>query len=126
MLLDIAPLPTAENSVIRLHPSDNIAVARVPISAGAELSVEGVRVVALDAFPAGHKIALRAVEAGEIVLRYGQAIGRARAAIEAGRHVHTHNLAFEDLVLEYEFPATDSPAPLRRQDGPSFLGYVRE
>ena len=37
MLLEIAGVPTAENSVIHLHPRDNIAVARVPIAAGAEL-----------------------------------------------------------------------------------------
>ena len=77
-LLDIAKLPTAENSAIRLHPADNVAVARVPIGAGTELRVEGVRVVALDPIPAGHKMALRAIGRGETVLRYGQAIGRAQ------------------------------------------------
>ena len=41
MLLDIAKLPTAENSVVHLHPSDTIAVARVPIPAGAELRIDG-------------------------------------------------------------------------------------
>ncbi len=37
MLLDIAKLPTAENSAIRLHPSDNVAIARVPVAPGTEL-----------------------------------------------------------------------------------------
>ena len=32
-------------------------------------------------------------------------IGRARAAIEPGQHVHTHNVAFEELAFDYEFPA---------------------
>ena len=41
MLLEIAKLPTAENTVIHLHATDNIAVARVPISVGAELKVDG-------------------------------------------------------------------------------------
>jgi altronate hydrolase len=59
MLLDIARLPTAENSAIQLHPADNVAVARVPIAAGTELRVGGAGLVALDAIPAGHKIALR-------------------------------------------------------------------
>src|SRR5580698_4480677 len=77
MLLDIAKLPTAENSAIHLHPSDNVAVARVPIMTGAELRVDGVSVVALDPVPAGHKIALRSIHAGEMVERYGQSIGRA-------------------------------------------------
>jgi altronate hydrolase len=125
MLLDIAKLPTAENSAIHLHAADNIAVARVPLAAGTELRVDGVRVVALDAIPAGHKIALRAIPAGAMVERYGQSIGRATEAIEAGRHVHTHNLGFEELTLDYEFPAAETALP-RRADEPTFQGYVRE
>ena len=126
MLLDIAKLPTAGNSVIHLHPADNIAVARVPLVAGMELHVDGIRLVTLEAIPAGHKVALRAIRAGEMVERYGQAIGRAQVAIEAGNHVHTHNLAFEELQPDYEFPAVETAAPQPRQDGPRFLGYARE
>src|ERR1700733_5296850 len=72
MLLDIAKLPTAENSAIHLHPADNIAVARVPLVPGAELRIDGVSLIALDAIPAGHKIAVRAIPAGQMVERYGQ------------------------------------------------------
>jgi altronate hydrolase len=126
MLVDIASLPTAENSAIRLHPADNIAVARVPVSAGLRLRLDGTEVVALDPIPPGHKIALRAIGAGEVVRRYGQAIGLARMPIEAGRHVHTHNLGFAEMDPAYEFPSVDTPAPERCQDGPSFLGYLRE
>src|SRR5438093_476467 len=111
MLLDITTLPTAENSIIQLHPSDNVAVARTPVSAGIGLRVDGAAFTARDAIPAGHKVALRAIQAGEMVLRYGQAIGRARQAIAAGEHVHTHNLAFEELHLNYEFPRAETPAP---------------
>ena len=126
MLLDIAHLPTAENSVIHLHPSDNIAIARVPLSAGTQLLVEGVGMVTRESIPAGHKVALRSITAGETVRRYGQSIGRARAAIEPGQHVHTHNLAFEELHLNYEFPACETPLPAPPREMPSFLGYARE
>jgi altronate hydrolase len=125
MLLDIAKLPTAENSVIHLHPADNVGVARVPLAAGTELRVDGASVVALDAIPAGHKIAVRAIAAGAMVERYGQSIGRATEAIAAGRHVHTHNLGFEELALAYEFPAVEA-ALQRRAEEPTFLGYARE
>ncbi|MBZ5576732.1 MAG: altronate dehydratase family protein [Acidobacteriia bacterium] len=126
MLLDIARRPTAENSAIHLHPTDNVAVARVPLSTGTELRVDGVRVVTLDAIPAGHKVALQAIAPGEIVRRYGQSIGRAGMAIEAGRHVHTHNLSFAELPLHYEFPASETPLPEPARNVPSFLGYARE
>jgi altronate hydrolase len=126
MLLDIAKLPTAENSAIHLHPTDDIAVARVPVAAGAELRIDGVHLVARDAIPAGHKVALRTIAPGELVLRYGQTIGRAKGTIEAGQHVHTHNLSFEELHLNYEFPAGETPFPQPRQDAPTFPGYLRE
>lgn len=125
MLLEIAKLPTAENSAIHLHPSDNVAIARVPIPAGTELRVGGRPVVAVDAIPAGHKVALRALAPGEMVFRYGQAIGRTRGPVSAGQHVHTHNLSYEELTLAYEFPDGDVPAPARASS-PTFLGYRRE
>ena len=125
MLLDLVNLPTAENSVIRLHPSDNVAVARVPVAAGTQLRVQDAGVAVLDYIPAGHKLALRAIAPGEMVRRYGQAIGRAKTAIEPGQHIHTHNLSFEELAMEYEFSAGEAAVPERKQ-APAFLGYVRE
>jgi arabinonate dehydratase len=126
MLLDIAKLPTAENSAVHLHPTDTIAIARVPIPAGAELRIDGVHVVTRDPIPAGHKVALRNIPSGEMVLRYGQAIGRARGPIEAGEHIHTHNLSFEELHLNYEFPTGEATRRQPHAPVPTFLGYQRE
>jgi altronate hydrolase len=125
-LLEITKLPTAENSVIHLHPSDNVAVARVPVAEGAELRIDGRSVKALDSIPAGHKIAIAPIAAGEIVHRYGQAIGRASRDIAPGRHIHTHNLAYEELSLNYEFPEREIPLPTVPANAPKFLGYLRE
>src|ERR1051326_8102854 len=94
-LLEIAKLPTAENSAIRLHPSDNVAVARVALAAGTELRIDGIAVKVRDPIPAGHKVALEPIAAGEIVWRYGQAIGRASQSIDPGMHIHTHNRSEE-------------------------------
>jgi altronate hydrolase len=125
MLVDIAKVPSAENSVIHLHTTDNVAVARVPVPAGTDLVVEGLPVRTVDAIPAGHKVALWDIAPGEVVERYGQVIGRAKEHIAAGRHIHTHNLAFEELELAYEFPTVEMPVPQRASD-PTFQGYLRE
>ena len=99
-------------------------MARVPIAAGTELRVEGVaRGSRRSPFRPATRSRSREIAAGETVLRYGQAIGRATAAIAAGRHVHTHNLSFEELQLDYEFPAGETPVPERRTDGPTSSGY---
>jgi altronate hydrolase len=125
-LLEIQKLPTAENSAIHLHPSDNVAVARVPIAAGQTLRVEGNEFRAKDNVPAGHKIALMQIAAGENIFRYGQRIGRASRTIEPGQHIHTHNVSFEELTFAYEFPTGDKPIPAFPAPMPTFMGYVRE
>jgi (2R)-sulfolactate sulfo-lyase subunit alpha len=42
--------------------------------------------------PIGHKVALRDLNPGDAVIKYGQDIGRVVAGILKGEHVHTHNL----------------------------------
>src|SRR6516225_10717018 len=123
MLVEITKVPNAENSAIHLHPTDNVAIARVPLPAGTALRVDGIPVQTTEAIPAGHKVALWDIAAGETVERYGQVIGRAKVPIDAGRHIHTHNLAFEELTLDYEFPTEELPVPAARADAPTFLGY---
>jgi altronate hydrolase len=125
-LLEITKLPTAENAAIRLHPSDNIAVARVPLSPGQALRIAGESVTVEDSIPPGHKVAIRAIASGDNIVRYGQIMGRARIRIEPGRHVHTHNVAFEELAFDYEFPDRDQPLPAPPNEVPTFLGFPRE
>ena len=50
------------------------------------------RIVAREAVPIGHKIALKDLKPGDTVIKYGQDIGKAVAPIAKGGHVHTQNL----------------------------------
>src|SRR5450755_851928 len=125
-LLGISKLPTAENSAIQLHPRDNVAIARVPLSMGTALNVGGQTLKTRVAIPAGHKVAIRTVAPNETLIRYGQIIGRASRAIEPGDHVHTQNVAFEELAFNYEFPTGDIQIPSAALDAPTFQGYLRE
>ena len=125
-LLDIAKLPTAENSAIRLHETDNVAIARVPLSPGATVVVAGRSVAVIDSIPAGHKICLLPIASGEIVIRYGQVIGKTKTAIQPGQHIHVHNLAFQDHEVGFEFPAGDIPYPSPPIYMPTFEGFLRD
>jgi len=40
----------------------------------------------------GHKFAIRKINKGENVIKYGEAIGQATQDIEEGQHVHVHNV----------------------------------
>lgn len=79
-------------------PADTVGVAVVDISAGTECSGrnlatnEPVRAQARQDIPLGHKIALKDFSPEETVIKYGCPIGRVVAPIQAGQHVHTHNL----------------------------------
>ncbi len=42
--------------------------------------------------PIGHKLAIRALRAGDTVIKYGVDIGRVVSDIEPGEHAHVHNI----------------------------------
>jgi altronate dehydratase len=81
------------NAVLLISERDNVATALEAIDAGREILAGGATVVAAEAIPRGHKLAVRAIRAGEPVVKYGSPIGTASAEIAAGAHVHTHNVA---------------------------------
>lgn len=72
---------------------DNVATALEPLDPGRTIALNGAAVVVAEAIPRGHKLALRAIRAGEAVIKYGSPIGTASADIQPGAHVHTHNVA---------------------------------
>jgi hypothetical protein len=77
---------------ILLHPDDNVLVCRAPVTAGERFELDGQVLVSAGDVDIGHKIARRAVRAGEKIIKYGAPIGSASADIKAGEHVHLHNL----------------------------------
>lgn len=93
--------------VIRIHPADDVVIARRQLLSGTVLASEGVTVSGL--VPPGHKVAVRAIAAGAPVRRYNQVIGIAKQAIAPGQHVHTHNLEFSDFVRDYAVGADAHP-----------------
>jgi len=42
--------------------------------------------------PYGHKIAVKDINKGEAIMKYGESIGRASCDIKKGDYVHVHNL----------------------------------
>ena len=42
--------------------------------------------------PIGHKLAIKPLEEGDTVIKYGVDIGRVVADIEVGGHAHVHNI----------------------------------
>ena len=105
--------------VLVISERDNVATALQALEPGRDLTIARGHVAVLDPVPSGHKIALCVIHAGEAVIKYGSPIGLATAEIPAGAHVHTHNLAFEELQFEYEYPAGEAPWPQPPKNMPS-------
>lgn len=79
--------------VIVISARDNVATALEPLSPGQIIAADRGGVTVRDAIANGHKIALTRIAAGEPVVKYGNPIGTASVDIEAGDHVHVHNVA---------------------------------
>ena len=108
--------------VIRIHPHDDVVIARAQLVGGTRIESERITVAGL--VPPGHKIATRAIAAGEPVRRYDQIIGIARQAIAPGQHVHTHNLEFSSFARDYA-AASGARATEYENEPASFDGIVR-
>ena len=97
---------------IRIHPADNVEVLLKPRGD----------------VPAGHKLALRDIRAGEKIVKYGFPIGVATRDIAKGEWVHTHNVRTTlDEKAEYLYAPSAAPglsAPAAFADA-SFDGYTR-
>lgn len=82
----------ADERLVLLAPDDNVLVARMPIAAGSHVLIGGRGVLLEVAVSMGHKLARRAISAGEPIVKYGAVIGTATSPIEPGAHVHLHNV----------------------------------
>jgi altronate hydrolase len=118
---------TRSSLTIRLHPADDVVIARQQLVGGTKLLDEDVTVVGQ--VPPGHMVATRAIAVGEPVRRYNQIIGFASRAVAPGEHIHLHNLAMGDFARDYaigvDVKPTDYIVPaatfqgIVRRDGPN-------
>jgi altronate hydrolase len=119
-----APGASAASPLIRLHPRDNVLVARRALSIGQELP--GLDARAKAQVPAGHKIAAAPIAAGETVRKYDTVIGVAAHDLAPGDYIHSHNLTLVDFYRDPAFcrdvrPVDYVPEPERA----TFQGFVR-
>ncbi len=78
---------------LRIHASDNVAVALQDIAAGDPVcfGADTQVLTATEAVPFGHKIAIASIVEGGLVMKYGAPVGRTTKTIQSGDWVHTHN-----------------------------------
>lgn len=117
------------NKVIKVHPSDNVAVALQPLTADEAVVVSGRVITLRNDIPAGHKFALAGISQGAQIIKYGYSIGYAASDISTGEHVHTHNTktGLSDSS-EFKFSGAIDEAKYYTLCEPNkcFMGYKRK
>lgn len=110
---------------LRIHPEDNVGVLLSDGAPGDLVEIDGKRFALGEEVPRGHKVALRALAPGEAVVKYGFPIGHVTEAVEAGRWLHSHNMAtgLSD-TLSYAFEPA-APRPVEVPVRSTFQGYRR-
>jgi len=117
---------TESPSAHRIAENDDVAVALRDLAAAEVVSLTGRSITLREAIPRGHKFALRAIAAKEEIRKYGAPIGRALAAIDAGAHVHSHNLATQLTGADsYQYQPQAAPPRSTAHTSQTFMGYRR-
>lgn len=113
------------NRFIVIQYGDSVGVALQNLDKNTVLDTPNGKVKLLDDIKRGHKFALKNIEEGENVIKYGFPIGHAKKNITKGEWVHTHNVATN---LNSELSYTYKPIKIienNEKDSRKFMGYLR-
>lgn len=78
--------------ILKIHPSDNVAVALEDLKSDQVLDIGGDRMQLKGDIPMKHKFTLDSLKSGDSVRMYGVMVGKAQTDLVAGSLVDTRNL----------------------------------
>lgn len=85
-------------NILMMNEKDNVAVCLKDATANETVAVEqkaggDLRSITLvNDVPFAHKVSLADIKVGELIIKYGEVIGRATQDIKEGEWVHIHNV----------------------------------
>ena len=116
-----------QKKLIKVNPTDNVAVALVNLAAGEVVSFEGEDITIESDVKMKHKIALQPLEAGQRIIMYGVLVGKASAAIAKGGLLSTANVKHESDKVTGKTETIGWNVPnIDKWKDRTFLGYHRE
>ncbi|MCC9019628.1 MULTISPECIES: UxaA family hydrolase [Flavobacterium] len=116
-----------QKKLIKVHPTDNVAVALVNLSAGEVIDFEGSAVTVESDVKMKHKIAMVPFNTGDRIIMYGVLVGKASAKIEKGGLLSTANVKHESDKVTGKTETIGWTAPnIEKWKDRTFMGYHRE
>ena len=114
------------STFLKINPADTVVVCLQPKKQGETISVDGRDITIRQDTPAGHKVLIKNVHAGENIIKYGYPIGHARKDLVAGEWVNEHNLQTNlQGTLEYTYAPVNEQLSIPREQR-TFIGYRRK
>ena len=116
-----------QKKLIKVNPTDNVAVALLGISAGENISFEGENITVVSDVKAKHKIALIDLNIGDRIIMYGVLIGKASQFIGKGDLLSTENVKHESDKVTGKTETIGWTQPnIEKWKDRTFMGYHRE
>ena len=122
----MSDFPFLQKKVLKLDPTDNIAVAIVNLSAGDKVGIANRTYTLISDVPVKHKFALRDFAVGDPVVMYGVMVGKACRQIRAGELIGTSNVRHQATGFHAKTKSFSWSAPdVSPWQGRTFSGYHR-
>src|SRR5258705_5136412 len=115
-----------QKKLIKVNPSDNVAVALVNLNAGEVINFEEENITIESDVKMKHKIAMHTFEAGQPIIMYGVLVGKASAKIEKGGLLSTANVKHESAKVSGKTETIGWTVPnVDKWKDRTFNGYQR-
>ena len=115
-----------EKTYLKINKADSVVVCLQPMKKGETIETDGGCVTLLQDTPAGHKVLLKDIKAGEDIIKYGYPIGHAKQDLKAGEWVNEDNLKTNlSGTLSYTYQPVDNKLDFEDEKR-TFMGYRRK
>ncbi|MBL7708046.1 MAG: altronate dehydratase [Chitinophagaceae bacterium] len=115
-----------KQSVLKVHPKDNVLVALTSLSKGAVVSYNGEEFTMQEDIPAKHKFFTQDMKTGDAIIMYGVLVGKAQLNIVKGSRMASENTKHAAEPYDYRNAKFEWQAPdVSRFSGRTFNGYHR-
>ena len=115
-----------QTTYLKINKADSVVVCLQPKKKGDLIEVDGLSITLNQDTPAGHKVLIKDVAAGEDIIKYGYPIGHALQTMKAGDWVNENNLKTNlSGTLDYTYQPVDEKLSIP-VDNRTFKGYRRK